>query len=497
MPKSKNRRKKPRSGKHRTPIDGHTRAGKTLHPPFAQVSEKLTFSSWANERLPEMIWAAIIRVLGDQDYAIAEFRRILGFIGDHKERGKLCDITLTGIARLDEDLRDDFIRMVVETELTATGLATLTLFRNLPARDSWLKHLPDVSPSVDLLMAAVGFNLDHQSQEATDCRWLRLMAQVVSGKMRIPESTAKRWFGYPYDGDQRAVRPSIRAAEIATNPFQEKDLAWPDAFWDETWRNTPCFMLGQLPEIAVDEELLTRGKVTEVSEALQEHWHRTHTTTAINAKHDCVFGIAFYSLRIVDELLGVGNSTGVLGRLGLRTILECYISLHYLLDLDDESLWKKWRAYGAGQAKLNSLRFDFDAEPPKHIDVKVLEQIAGEDLWDEFLSIELGSWSGKDLRKLSEKAGLKDIYDQHYSWTSGYVHGTWGPVRESGFQTCGNPLHRLHRYPSRNALPDVLHDGVVLVDAILDDLSRAYPTFPQRLQTDPFVGASAESATGT
>lgn len=482
MPKSKNKRKKPRSGRSRTPIDGHTRAGKTLHPPFAQVGEKLTFSSWASERMPEMIWAAIIRVLADQDYAIAEFRRVLGFIAEHQDREKFNDVTLTGIAKLHEPLRDEFLSMLVEVVPTASGLATLKLFSDLPARDSWLKHLPDVPVSVDLLMDAVGFNLDHQSQEATDCRWLRLMAQVVSGKMRVPESTARAWFGYPYEGDQRAVRPSVRAAEIAPNPFAEKDTGWADAFWDEAWRNTPCFTLGPAPDVPVAETPLTRSQISGVSEALESHWGDTHATTAVDARHDGVFGTAFYALRVVDELLTIGNTTGVLGRLGLRTILECYISLHYLLELDDEGLWKKWRAYGAGQAKLNSLRFDFDADPPKHIDAKVLDQIASEDLWDEFLSIELGSWSGKDLRKLSEKAGVKDVYDQHYSWTSGYVHGSWGPLRESGFRTCGNPLHRLHRYPSRNPLPDVLHDAAVLVDAMLDDVSRAYPTFAPRLQ---------------
>ncbi|MCK7574845.1 MAG: hypothetical protein MZV65_02420 [Chromatiales bacterium] len=63
---------------------------------------------------------------------------------------------------------------------------------------------------------------------------------------------------------------------------------------------------------------------------------------------------------------------------------------------------------GAGQAKLNALRFDELMDAPKHIDQSTIEAIAGEDLGEEFLNIELGSWSGLDLRKLSEKAGVKD-----------------------------------------------------------------------------------------
>ena len=95
----------------------------------------------------------------------------------------------------------------------------------------------------------------------------------------------------------------------------------------------------------------------------------------------------------------------------------------------------------------------------------------------------LASWSDLDLRKLSKRSGLKDTYDQHYSWTSGYSHGMWGPIRESCYQTCGNPLHRLHRYPERQILQDTVDDAAMLVDEIIQHLDEAYPTFEWRLLT--------------
>jgi len=180
-------------------------------------------------------------------------------------------------------------------------------------------------------------------------------------------------------------------------------------------------------------------------------------------------------------MLGICISEGILGRLGLRTILETHINLRYLLSKDKEELWKKWRVYGAGQAKLNALRFDVDMDAPRHIDIESVEQIAGEDVWEEFLTINLGSWSGLDLRKISENAGLKPTYDQHYSWVTGYSHGSWAQVRETCYQTCGNPLHRLHRYPERSSLPDVIFDAVQLVDEVLSDLDSAYPGFSFRI----------------
>ena len=482
MPKSKNKRKKSRSGKNRTSLQDHKKVGKQLQSGFAVVADKVTFSSWSNERLPEMIWAAIIRVIDDQDYAIEEFRRILSFIGEHDEKDRFSDISLTGISKLPEALREQFIGFILENKTTASALVVLLLFDNLPARETWVNLLPKEEPDISILMDAVGFNLPHQSQEATDCRWLKLMAQVISGKFHVPREMAEKWFGYPYEGDLRKIRPSIRASEMAENPLVEKDLTWPNAFWDEAWRNSPCLALMEDKESTIEEvPSVSRTDITSLLNEIESHWADTHSTTAIDARHDAVFGIALYVVKVLDEMLGIGIGTGILGRLGLRTILEAHISLRYLLHKDDTELWKKWRAYGAGQAKLNALRFDELMDPPKHINQSTIEAIAGEDLWEEFLNIELGSWSGLDLRKISEKAGVKDAYDAHYSWTSGYSHGTWGPVRESCFETCGNPLHRLHRYPKQQSLPDTISDACLLVNAILDDLDKSYPGFSHRI----------------
>jgi len=488
MSKKRNnkKRRKSKSGKNRTPLSGHTHIGKELKPPFARLEEtrKVALSSWANERLPEMIWAALIRVSVEQDYALSEFRRILSFIGQHDQKELLYDLTLTGISKLDEPLREELISCIVSSPISSACLPVLKLFKSLPSYDSWDKLLPSTAPNIEILMDAVGATLWHQSQEATDCRWLRVVAQVITGKFHIPREMAEQWLKYPNEGDQRSVRPSIRASEMQTNPLNPPDMTWPNKFWDEAWENTPCFILDIPRKAQCDSPSVTRQMITDMFSVLEQHWENTHTTTSIDAKHDAVFGMAFYSLRVLDEMLGIGISENILGRLGLRTILEAHINLRYLLSKDDVDLWKKWRVYGAGQAKLNALKFDIDIEAPRHIDMDSVERIAGEDVWEEFLTINIGSWSGIDLRKISEKVGLKPTYDKHYSWVSGYSHAGWAQVRETCFQTCGNPLHRLHRYPERNVLPDVIYDSVKLVDEVLSDLDRAYPGFTERLFSD-------------
>jgi hypothetical protein len=434
-----------------------------------------------NDRLPEMIWAALIRVALGQEHALGLFRRILNFIGKHPSKADLHDLTLTGISKLPPTLRDELIAFIAEPPQARRALGSLLLFEALPAHDSWKAALSGSEPDVELLMAAVGATLWHQSQEATDCRWLRVMAEVIAGRFHIPAEIAKEWFGYPNEGDQRRVRPSIRSAEITPTQFESPDLTWPHAFWDEAWKRTPCLALRKPKTDSPIEVALTRARVRELTDRLRAHWEATHSTTAIDARHDAVFGIAFYTLAILDELMGIGIGNSILGRLGLRSILEARINLRFLLQQKDENLWKKWRSFGAGQAKLNSLKFDDAVEPPKYIDVESLEQIANEDIWEEFVAINLAGWSGIDLRKMSEKADLKLTYDQFYVWTSGYAHAMWGPIRESCFRTCGNPLHRLHRYPETRSLPDVVEDAAELTDAIIADVDTAFPPFPFRL----------------
>jgi hypothetical protein len=139
MNKHKNKSKKARSGeRNRTPISGHARVGNELLPPFAQL-ERISPTSWMDDRLPEMLWAALIRVAVSRDQALSEFRRFLDFIFRHPKKELLSDVTLTGISKLDDSLTEEVIAFLVAPPATASALATLRLFKALPARQT-CKH---------------------------------------------------------------------------------------------------------------------------------------------------------------------------------------------------------------------------------------------------------------------------------------------------------------------------------------------------------------------
>ena len=437
-----------------------------------------------NDRLPEMLWASLILASTNRRDAFEEFNRLLKFVASHERKEELSNLTLTGISNLEADLRREVIAFITANQRTAQALAPLTLFDTLPNREEWEARVPAGQKNLSLLMSAVGNTLWHQSDQSTDCRWVRVMGVAATGRISVAhgmEDLVRRLCDYPNLEPGCPEGASVRTTEISLEHGMAMDRSWPKSFWTEAWEKSPCILL---PNPYGGEEVrvsTTRQKLKEVVDGLAEHWGKTHSTTAIDAKHDAIFGMAFYSLRILREMMGFGVSTGVLARLGLRTILEVRINLKYLVDQKDDDLWRQWRRYGTGQAKLSSLKLDAFQEPPEFIDLNSLEKIASEDLWEEFVTIDLGNWAGTDLRKISEQVSLKETYDQYYPWSSTYSHGMWGSIREACYRICGNPLHRLHRTPDEQAIGDCLYDAVVLTDEILQLVDMEYPSFTHRL----------------
>jgi hypothetical protein len=232
----------------------------------------------------------------------------------------------------------------------------------------------------------------------------------------------------------------------------------------------------------------TLQRVEEVAGALSTHFLATVKTTALDAKHDAIFGFAAYATSILRELLRVGASTSIVARMALRALLETMITVAYLQKTDSPSMWAEFRAYGIGQAKLAFLKLDDEAaQAVGFVGAEELNAIANEDQSAELVPINIGNWEGTNLRKMSEHAGVKTSYDSYYPWTSAYMHGNWGAVRSTSFDLCLNALHRAHRVlrGSPTSLNDVVLDACEMVDRILDAVDATFPSFTPRVTVKP------------
>ena len=474
MAKSQKHQKNSQQKNYST-IPEHKRQGKKLIPPLVHNFD-LTNASWKNERLPEMLWAVLLATHLPRENALNVFRKVAKYIEDLPNDKKFDDVTHTGLSKLPSELLDDVLAIITERQEQKEVLAYLLLFDELPGREAWAKalNIDKISDDWDPLIESVWHTLWHQTQESTDCRWLTVLCLMMAGKIKCAFENPKEsieWANkilyYPNYGDQSEANASVRAAEIGIGFKLSNQSGWAAKFWGECLAKTPCFPINANFAGMEISPGTTRERLSTVYNLLIEHTHRTRATSGVDARHDTVFGLGLYSLSLLQELLQVGSCNSISARTTLRTIVESFVTLAYLAKKDDPELWQKYRVYGTGQAKKVFLKLDdSETESPSFVDRNTLEQLANEDIWQEFQTIDLGHWADTNLRKLSEEAGVKDDYDRFYDWASTFAHGHWSAIHDAVFDTCGNPLHRFHRIPrqSPRALPDVVPDACQLVD---------------------------------
>jgi hypothetical protein len=481
------REAKKKRAKNYSGLPQHKQTGKVLTPPFLTLPN-LRPSSWIDDRLPEVLWCALLVTHLPRELALTIFRGVAKLLEDKFEHNRPIDVGHSGLAELVPDLSTRVVRLVCSAPGARGVLRPLLLLEALPLRDTWGTAIGEqpIEGDWDTLRVAVAHVFDHQSQEATDCRWFRVLVMLISGQLKLPTMEMIRQIAYyPNEGDQRSVRPFIRATEMSfANGPDVPTRTWSGTFWAQCRTDTVCIPR----ELHLTAQAMSGGttvqQVDAAAEELQRHYCSTSLTTTVDAKHEAVFGLAAYAISILRELLRVGAATSIMARLGLRSLLEIRITLAYLQKRNDVATWTEYRAYGVGQAKFAFLKLDDEtARAVGFVNAEELNSIANEDRSAEFVTINLGNWEGTNLRKMSEYADVKAEYDSYYTWTSAYVHANWGAVRSTSYDLCVNALHRAHRVLRRNAARqnDVVQDACCLVDQILETVNALFPSFTHRV----------------
>jgi hypothetical protein len=487
--------------KMETKLSDHKQFKKELKPPLLQIN--MTPSSWIDARLPEMLWAVLVIGNIERENALNFFRHIADYVSKNQD---CYNVTLTGISKFTEDKRKEFIKKATSwSDEVKTALRPLSLFPNLPAVDDWKKFLdqPVAKDDWQKLSKGVSKTFWHQSEEATDCRWIKFFCQIVGGKMKFFNTiegindTLRGVLEYPNYGDLRHIRPFIRASEIIPDPTSKDGPSdWSRDFWQYCFDQTGC-----IPEEVVSERIKNRQEnlseementrkhyfkeTVDVRNKLIDHFFATSKTSNIDSRHEGSFGLALYGLTLFIEIIFYRVPLSITGRVALRLLVEAYITFKYLLQKEKEEsrIWDDYRCYGTGQLKMLYLKLKEIGKEISSIGINDLDYLANEDKWIEFVPINLGHWDSANLRKISEEVGLKELYDKYYIYTSGYMHANWGAVRESVYQKCINPLHRFHRIPTYDLplMPSVTADAREITNCILECLSEAYPKFDFRL----------------
>lgn len=478
-----------------TPIERHKRAGKDLIAWYNTLpGGGVSFHSWKDQALPNVLWAAVVAVSLARDDYLQAFRLVAAEMRESVPEERNRYIVHNYLATLPYEDFEKVFAPLKRFPDAYRALSSLQLIESLPDHKHWVaftsKQLLD-NPW-DVLARAIIQPLDHQSQMATDIRWLKLIQLSICGRVSFMEEHSEiveEFRLYPDKGDMRKVRPSIRAMEMAFRSSEYGDELPPgvpdsahEEFWNECYRKTRCiFAENTAPERPNHAQLAE--ELRSLALALAEHFERSDPSTGPNPRKDATFGLAVYAIALCMECAVSYSYALPSGRTTLRTIVECLITLRYLVKQDNDSIWRKYRSFGLGQAKLSFLKLIREEDVPDFVSLSALHELANEDGWMEFQNMNLGAWEDMSLRQMAIECGLKDLYDKFYTWTSGFAHGHWAAVRDSVFATCLNPLHRFHRVPSPpKVLPSVLPDMCKHINAMLDQVSAAYPPFKPRIK---------------
>ena len=470
-----------------TPLREHRLARKRLQPPLSEV-QGVQFSSWYIERVPEILWAVLVASAISRQRRLELFTSVCYAAREVKDTGLFVEHSDLSKANQDQFLT--IFRVVLEDEGAQTALRPLLLLGGLPDKEHWemwISPPDDEAIAWDLLASALKKVVNRRSEESTDIRWTKIMFLALQGKLFLTPAVkhlAEVLVEYPTEGDEASVA-AIGSMEMAINTLLAGSTpsTWSSQFWDECFTVTDCVSFVEQETKKGSSVDISGAEFARVYGACASHCMRTMSTTSVDPVHEGTFGMALFATATFAQMFGY-MSRRAAGRNLLRTLAETLITLSYLQKEDDQNLWLTWRNYGSGQAKLAFLKMIELTEKPSHVDMNDLEALANEDVWIEFREVNVGSWSGIDLRQMSKEAGVKDVYDSYFVWPSNFVHAQWGAIRDSVYTVCLNPLHRFHRIPRppRRDLGDIGLDALYLVNKILDLVEKTYPGLSERFE---------------
>lgn len=138
----------------------------------------------------------------------------------------------------------------------------------------------------------------------------------------------------------------------------------------------------------------------------------------------------------------------------LRAMIDVIITLKWIL-LDPKKRANLFLAHGLGQAKLTKEhRKDNNGNDPA---VDALEDWISQFKIEDFVEVNVGSWSGIDTRTMAEEVGERDLHRLCYAPFSSCVHSTFDHIGRFNLVRSANPLHQFVPVPVDPEIPTTPH----------------------------------------
>lgn len=438
--------------------------------------------SWTYGRMPEYIWIGLILKYFGREEGLKKLYYIISKI--HNVAPDLYTVRLSQILKLDTNIQEEIYEYIISLGVK-DAISPLTIFLTTSQAPVFAKYFYSYKQGIEdrckAIVETMSEIMNHQSNEATDIRFVAVYFNLLSGKMHLLKEQVNLLISYPaskhIDEIMRMARPTVRSLEMMILTFENTDSEYLKGFWRCVSEMTECDIF----VINFPEE---NRSITAYMESLHEVFvylsELLIASNMLDEKMNVLLGIATYSYKRLKEMYKHQLFNSISGRSCVRVLIEDYIMMKYLMKNEafHENIWRDYQLYGMGLYKLVlARRRESDCLEESHFDEKYIEALVNEFKGEEFINMDTRYFDKQNIRSKAESVNEKSLFGLYYDYDSSYEHGLWGAIRESSLLKCNNPAHKYHCVPDIEdeiVLKTVLPDCVMIMNKTILFLNELY-----------------------
>lgn len=438
--------------------------------------------SWTYGRMPEYIWIGLILKYFGREEGLKKSYYIISKI--HNVAPDLYTVRLSQILKLDTNIQEEIYEYIISLGVK-DAISPLTIFLTGSQAPVFAKYFYSYKQGIEdrckAIVETMSEIMDHQSNEATDIRFVAVYFNILSGKMHLLKEQVNLLISYPaskhIDEIMRMARPIVRSLEMMILTFENTDSEYLKGFWRCVSEMTECDIF----VINFPEE---NRSITAYMESLHEVFvylsELLIASNMLDEKMNVLLGIATYSYKRLKEIYRHQLFNSISGRSCVCVLIEDYIMMKYLMKNEafHENIWHDYQLYGMGLYKLVLARHrESDCLEESHFDEKYIEALVNEFKGEEFINMDTRYFDKQNIRSKAESVNEKSLFGLYYDYDSSFEHGLWGAIRESSLLKCNNPAHKYHCVPDIEdeiVLKTVLPDCVMIMNKTILFLNELY-----------------------
>lgn len=463
--------------------DHKFKKGKFITPLNLVLADKGKLESWYKDRLPEYLWIACILSKYGRKSGLEKAYFVLKKLYEVKKEFLFPKFSsILNMDNLEQDKFFGYIATIISKD-TLNPLTILYTYSKYPIFGKYFANpkisIVDREQRINEIMSD---SCNHQSNIATDMRFLVLYFLIMQGKLCMPKDIINRILKYPHvehsDETMRIIRPTIRSTEIGLSGMDQPNIEFINNFWEKISKMSDC----KLYYVNFEKETMEASRYIELLYEILKYLSDLFIAVdKMDNKKLVLLGITTYSYKRLLEIVEHDLFNTISARSIIRSIIENYIMMKYLLKNEDShsDIWKEYQYYGIGLYKIVLAR---SREATKdltnsHVEYKYLSLIVNEYIDEEFLDMDTSYFDKQNIREKAKAVDETELYGLYYDYDSSFEHGLWGAIRESSLVKCDSPEHQFHcipDYDNKQNLKSVWHDCINTMNKTILLLNEIY-----------------------